>query len=258
MNNNKRGQLTIFIVLGILLVAAVVMFFLFRGDIIQDVTKKPEKDIVGFLDSCLEDKIRIAIKDLSLHGGYIDSKLNINFTFDDEETRKITYLCYNQNYYLRCINQKPLFLKDIETNIHNYISEDVENCFNELTESFSSRDFKVDTNYRNFTVKLLPKRVIVQTDSDITMSAFEETTKEENFQIVIASKLFEISRLVQELVNSEAEFCYSENLGINLVYPEFSVDKFKTEGSIIYTVDHVDSKERFRFAVRGCVIPPGI
>ena len=255
--NKKRGQITIFIIVGMILISAVVLFFLFREDTTIDTTGKPEENIESFLNSCLEDKIKNAIKDISLHGGYIDNPVNLNFKFENEIPINITYLCYTQNYYVPCVNQKPMFIKDLKTEIKNYISDDAENCFNEMTENFVKKGYSVETNYRDFSVDFLPKRVIVQTDSDITLIVSGETTKEEDFIIIVASRFYEIVTLVQELVNEEAEFCYTENLGINLVYPEFIVDKFRTQESIIYTIEHKESKEKFRFVVRGCVIPPG-
>lgn len=255
--NKKRGQITIFIILGIILISAVVLFFLFREQTTIDTTGKPDENPESFMNSCLEGKIKNAINYLSLRGGYVNNSLNLNFKFENEPPIDITYLCYNQNSYLRCINQKPLFTQDLKTEIKKYISEDVENCFNEMTDGFVQKGYGVETNYRDFSVDFIPKRVIIQTDSDITLTVSGESVKEENFKITVASRYYEIVTLVQELVNEEAEFCYTENLGINLVYPEFIVDKFRTQESIVYTVEHKESKEKFRFVVRGCVIPPG-
>ena len=253
----NEGQMTIFIIMGILIISAIVLFFLFRGQVTIETTGKPEENPESFLKSCLEDKIKNAIEDLSLRGGYANGKPNLNFKFENEFQKNITYLCYTQNYYVPCVNQKPVFLEDLKTEIKNHISSDVKNCFDEMTKNFARKGYSIKTNYKGFSVDLLPKRVIVQTDSDISLTISGETTKDEDFKIVIASRFYEIVNLVQELVNGEAEFCYTENLGINLVYPEFIVDKFKTQGSIVYTVEHTESKEKFRFAVRGCVIPPG-
>ena len=131
------------------------------------------------------------------------------------------------------------------------------NPFADYTNNFVRKGYKIETRYDGFTVNFLPKRVIIQTDSNVVSTVSEETTKEGNFKITIASRFYEIISLVQELVNQEAEFCYTESLGIVLLYPEFNIKKFKTQDSIVYTVEHVDSKEKFRFAIKGCVIPPG-
>jgi len=256
----KKGQLTIFIIAALILIGLVGIFFVFRGGtLVEEKTQKLEENPELFLESCIKDKVREGIEFISLRGGYINNKLNINFQFEKEPIRNITYLCYNQNSYLPCINQKPTFMEDLKTEMKNYILEDVENCFVEIRESLGKEGFETNIEYENFEVEIIPKRIIVQTDSEITLTKSGETTKQENIKVEIPSRLYEISSIVQELVNQEARFCYAEGLGISLIYPEFSIDKFKTgESTIIYTVDHKESKERFRFALRGCAIPPGI
>ena len=259
MEKNK-GQVTIFIVIGVILISAVVLFFLLRGTTITETTGKPEENPEAFLETCIEDKIKEAVEIITLHGGYPNNELNKEFRFEDEGiTVNVSYLCYNQNNYLPCINQKPTFMEDLKSKIKNHISEKVESCFNELTENFNREGYETIKNYNGFEVEIIPKRIIIQTDSDIALTKSSEATKQEDFEINVASRLYEISFLVQEIVNQEARFCYAETLGIALDSPEFIIDKFKTgESTIIYTIEHKDSKEKFRFATRGCVIPPGI
>ena len=255
----RKGQVTIFIIIGIILISSIVIFFLFREEATIDTTGRSEENPESFLESCMENNVKEAIEVISIHGGYLNNELYKSFKFEDEGiSLNISYLCYNQNSYLPCINQKPTFTEDLKTEIKNYISDDVENCFNEMTNGFVQKGYVVETNYRGFSVDFLPKRVIVQTDSDVVLTSSGETTKGKDFKITISSRFYEITTLVQEIVNQEARFCYSEIHGISLLYPEFSIDKFRTEdSSVIYTIEHKDSKEKFRFAVRGCVIPPG-
>ena len=256
----RGGQVTIFVIMGVILISAIIMFFLFREEVTTDTTGRPEENPESFMNSCLEGKIKKAVEVISISGGYPNNQLHKNFKFENEGIFvNVSYLCYNQNSYLRCINQKPTFMEDLKTEIKNYISDDVENCFNEMTDGFVQKGYAVETNYRDFSVDFLPKRVIVQTDSDITLKVSGESAKEENFEITIASRLYEIAFVVQEIVNQEARFCYSEILGISLLYPDFIIDKFRTgDSTVIYTIEHKESKEKFRFAVRGCIIPPGI
>jgi hypothetical protein len=254
----KIGQISIFMIIGIVLVSTFLLFFVFREEIIEEATLKSEENPESILKSCMEDKIKEAIDVISLHGGYVNNKLFKNFKFEGEEAAiNIAYLCYNQNDYLSCVNQKPMFLQDLKQEIKNYISNKVESCFNEMTNDFNKEGYETITDYRDFEVELLPKRVIVQTDSEITLTKSGETTKQENSKVQIASRFYEIASVVQELINQETIFCYSENLGIMLLYPDFIIYKFKTgESDMIYTVEHKDSKEKFRFAIRGCAIPP--
>ena len=254
---NKRGQVTIFIIVVIILISSITLFFVFREEAIIEIGGKQGENPVLFFDSCIKDKIEESIRVISLHGGYIDNPLHKKFKFEGEDFVNISYLCYTQSDYSTCINQKPLFTEDLKEEIKNYISSDVENCFNEMEESFS-KEYTISLDYSGFNVEIIPKRVIIKTNSEMTLTKSGEATEYKNFEIIVASRLYEISSLVQEIVNQEAEFCYSEVLGISLTFPEFKIDKLTTGESIIYSIEHEDSKEKFRFALRRCVIPPAL
>ena len=103
----------------------------------------------------------------------------------------------------------------------------------------------------------MPRKIIIKINANMTLTKTEESLRYENFTIITASKFYDLAILAQEIVSQESSFCYFELLGFMLLYPEFDIDRLRTSDStIIYTLKHEDSKEKFRFAIRGCVIPP--
>ena len=104
----------------------------------------------------------------------------------------------------------------------------------------------------------MPKKVVVKTNSKIVLTKSEETTTRENFEISVLSDIYNLVGIAQEVVNSEAQFCYFEDTGFELTYPDYSVDSYLIEsGNKIYTLENKKLGEKFRFATRSCSIPPG-
>jgi hypothetical protein len=256
-SGEKKGQITIFVIIVIILISATALFFVFREDIEIDPGGKQEENPEAFFNSCMKDKVKESSKIISLHGGYMNNPLHKTFKFEGEDFVNISYLCYTQNNYVQCVNQKPLLLKDLKEEIKNYLSQDMENCFDEMVESFIGR-YAVSSNYEDFEVEIFPKKIIIQTDSGITLTKSDETTEYKDFEISVSNRLYEVSSIVQEIINQEAQFCYAETLGIALTYPEFTINKLETGDTTIYSIEHVYSEEIFRFAIRACVIPPGM
>ena len=254
----KRAQITVFVIVVIIIISATVSFFIFRKEAVIEIGGKPGENPGTFLNTCIKDKVREGVEVISLHGGYIDNPLHKNFKFENEDYVNISYLCYTQNNYVQCINQKPALKEDLRHEIKNYIEKTVKNCFDVMETNFLQTNDDASVSNRGFEVHILPKRIIIQTDSDISLTKSGETIQYENIKVSIASRLFEILSTVQELVNQEAEFCYAESLGIAITYPEFTIEKIKTVDTIIYSVEHEGSKEKFRFAIRTCVIPAGL
>ena len=250
---SKRSQVTIFIIVGIVIIGIVALFFLFRsGIVIPGIGEKPEKNPNIFLESCIEDKVKEAVELISSQGGYISNPLHKTFKFTEEETYgNISYLCYTQNYYVPCINQEPMLIQHLKNEVHNYISDDVRNCFDDLASSLERQNYVVDATYRDFEIELTEKKVIIEIDAELTLTKTGETSKREDFKIIIPSRFYDLALVVQEIVSQEARFCNFEYLGYMLFYPQWDINKFRTSDSIIiYTVEHKDSKEKFRFAIR--------
>lgn len=257
--NHKKAQVTIFIIVAVIIVALIALFFLIRTDVIPIINHGPDENPESFLESCIKDKIRETANKIAIQGGYIQNKFNITFKFEEEgQFQDISYLCYNQNYYLPCINQEPMFIQHLKKEIENEIENDVEGCFSDLASSLEKDGYVVDVDYKGFKVELMPKKVILDIDGEMTLTKTDETRKEKDFRVSINTRFYDLAVVVQEIVNQEARFCNFDQLGFMFFYPKFDIEQFITSDSIIiYTVKHRDTQERFRFAIRGCVIPPG-
>ena len=88
---NKRGQVTVFIILGIIIIALVGVLFFFRGNLIEDIFGsessglftsadiEPVKDVV---QGCVEITLMEAIEHVSNRGGYNDPVLIDSYSRD--------------------------------------------------------------------------------------------------------------------------------------------------------------------------------
>jgi len=257
----KRGQVTIFIIIAIVIISAIALFLLLRsGFELPGIGTKAEKNPSTFLESCMEDKIKEVVEIISLQGGYIENSLNIYFKFEDENSPQyISYLCYTQNPYIPCINQEPMLIRHLQDEIKKEISNDIGYCLDELEKSLTSQGYVVDAKpYSGFEVNLMEKKIVIEVDKEITLTKSGETTNQEDLKIIFPSRFYDLALVAQEIVSQEAEFCNFEYLGYMVFYPQWYIDKFRTSDSIIiYTIKHKKDKEQFRFAIRGCVIPPG-
>lgn len=252
----RRGQVTIFIIIGILLVSSVLLFFLSRAGFIPQLGGgKPETSVNAFLNTCLEDKIDETIELISLQGGHVRNPLNKTFTFTDEGiANDISYLCYNQGVGF-CINQVLILHNHLENEIKNYIKEDIKDCFIDMKESFKRQNFEVSgPGLKSFEVELKPKKVVVQTDSEITLTKSGEASTHKNFKVIVPTRLYELTNVVQEIVNKEATRCDFNHFGYMGLYKEFIIEKKSLPDSTkVYRIEYKDTGEKFRFAVRGCV-----
>lgn len=251
--NSYKGQVTIFIVVGILLISSISIFFLYRQGLIPTLGGGKEINPNEFLKDCLEEKAEEAIEIVSMQGGSINPKLNKKFKFDaDTQYWNITYLCYTQNYYAACINQEPILIRHIEKEIKDHIEDEVQICFDELKNSLEKQNYDVKKKYNGLNVSLSQRKMQINIKGELDLTKNEESSKLKNFGIKYPSMLYDLAIVAQEIVAQEAEYCYFNYVGYPLMYPEFQIEIYEISGTHIYTVKWRENQDKFRFAVQGC------
>src|SRR3989344_195369 len=96
----KKGQVSVFIILGILVLVVLVLLFA-RDSRFNEIfsSKSPYQEIEG----CIKETTKEGLNILSLQGGVIEPQNYILY-----EGNKIDYICYSENDYEKCIMQKPI------------------------------------------------------------------------------------------------------------------------------------------------------
>lgn len=255
---NNRGQVTIFIIIGIVIVSVVSIFFLIRAGIFPNVGEKLEENPNSFLESCLEDSVKEGIRIISSQGGYVNNQLNKTFKFSDEDDfSDISYLCYTNEDYNPCVNQEPMLIQHLKNEIKNYIFNDVEDCLDSLILSLENQGLNTEIVNNGFEIELEENKVNININSELTLTKTGETTKYENFKVIIPSKFYDMALVTGEIINKEVTNC-DFNIYDAFDYPELDINKHITsDSSIIYRIIDRESGDKFKFAVRGCVISSG-
>ncbi len=252
----RKGQVTVFIIVAVMIVAAIVLFFLLRGRQVIEIFKPTMLEPQGYIEKCVRDATSEAISIMLPQGGYITPT-----NYKLYENNKVAYLCYNENYYESCINQEPVYIKHLESEIKKYISPKVADCVYSLSEELKDRGYVVNYDDADIDVDVVPGKVKVEVNNDFEMSKNEEHKKYDSFKVLKVSPLFELANVAKEIVNQEAKYCNFEYVGFMLFYPRYDIDK-KSVGagdtaSKIYIIGDRITNKKLYIAVRSCAIPPG-
>jgi len=253
---NKKGQVTVFIIVAVLIVVAIILFFFLAGKTPIDIFKPSMPNPQEYIEKCAIDAAKQAIDIMMPQGGYISP-----VSYKLYNNSKIAYLCYNKNYYYSCINQEPLYIERLQKEIQDYIKPKIEDCFFALKQDYTNKNYLVDMSFGEIKVILMPKQVDIEISKRFEISKNEEARKFDKFKVRFSSPLFDLANVAREIVNQEAKYCNFEYIGYMLFYPQFNIDKKSIgEGgnaSKIYIVQDRITSKRLNIAVRGCAIPPG-
>ncbi len=249
--NKKRGQVTIFIIIAIVVVGLIALFFLFSPQI-RPLFDEGVTNPHAFIQNCLEEDIENVVDELSLKGGEIEPESFYLYKGD-----KIRYLCYTNEYYQTCVVQESMLKESIEKEIKEAISLRIEECFDDLEEEYKKQGYDVDLNRGEISVELLPKRIVTKIDSTLTLT--KDTSKTyDSFMVVLNNNLYELIGVAKSILNYESTIGNMDVTMYMNYYRDLKVEKItQDEGTKIYIITDRNNNNKFQFASRSIAWPAG-
>jgi len=248
---NRGAQITIFVIVGFLIVLLVILAFVFR----QTIQTESPSDLGPreFIRGCVEDSVEESVLKILDGGGKIIPDKTIFY-----QGAEYNYLCYQGDYYLSCYNLYPDLTGIVEEEIYLDTKDSVQKCFDLMREDFEDRNYDVDGGASDYSIKLLPGKIRINLKKDISISKGETSMRFNNFDSEVLSPLNELVGIAREIVNDEAAYCNFEYVGYMILHPEYDLMRTSYKDSRIYNVKDRNSGYDFKFAVRSCAFPAGL
>jgi len=248
----KKGQVTIFIIIAIILVALVLLVYSFYPQISAGLgfaASNPQ----SYIQSCIEKDIQEVVMNLSLQGGNLNPENYVLY-----QNQKIDYLCYIGEDYLPCVVQKPLLKESIESQIQEAIEGKAIMCFNSLEESYGKKGYSVNLKRGSMIVELLPQKIVTTFDYSLNLVKGQDAESYDVFRVVLNNNLYELTSIADSIIEMETVYGDAETTIYMDYYHDLKVDKKqKADGTTIYIISERDTENKFQFASRSVVWPPG-
>lgn len=184
----KRGQISIFIIMTILILAIVFLIFLNRDYIFNNSGKiSPEiLPVKNFIDKCIEETGKEAIMYVSSTGGYFSSP---NLSTENH----IAYYLYNQNNYMP---EK----EKIEREISDYMNEMMFFCVKGFGQF---NDFEITQSEIKTKTKIFDNKVVLQIEYPLSIVKNNRTYYVKNFNQEINVNLGKVYNIVKEIMEEQ-------------------------------------------------------
>ncbi len=248
---DKKGQVTIFVILAIVLIALIALAYLFYPEISSRISTNIDNPS-AFIQSCLEEEITETVSTLSIQGGFLEPA-----PFILHEGEKIQYLCYTENYYDTCVVQKPLLTRQIEKEIKEGIKNQADDCFEQLKEGYENRGYETSFEYGTYEVQLLPKRIFITFNHTLNVER-TDSQRFEDFSVSVNNNLFELISIADSIIDLESIYGDATSQLYMDLYHDLKVQKREPEyGTTLYILTDRPTGNIFQFASRSVVFPPG-
>lgn len=246
----KKGQMAIFIILAIAIVAIILLIAFYPK--IKSVVTGGELTPSNFIKSCINNDIQSTMDLMNKQGGYINP--DGFYVYNGE---KLKFLCYTNEYYQTCVVQEPGVVTHYEKELAKAIESKAKECYSNMRTQYEKQGYSVSGSLRDIKVELTPKYVNVLFDTPLSISK-ESTVTYDGVKVQVASKIYDLLSIAQSIVEFEAYYGDSETTNYMQYYPDLKIEKIKmSDGTKVYKVSDVISKEEFDFASRSLSWPPG-
>lgn len=245
---NKRGQVTIFIIIAVLILAGVIGFFILRQHLAVQLIPANLNPVYKTFLSCLEDKILVGIDILESQAGYIELPVfkpgNSYMPFSSQLDflgNPIPYWYYisENNLPKEQVPSKEKMEEQLET----FVENNAKKCD---FESYYENGFEIVQGQPQATVTIRNNNVDVRLNMNFDIAKGEDKVLVNNHDISVQSKLGTLYNSAKKVYDKEQRELFLENYGVDILRLYAPVDGVEISCSpIIWNAEEVfnDLKE---------------
>lgn len=254
---NKRGQVTSFIILGIVLVVIAFIVFYFLGDILIKEKKEVMFDeselepLKNYVEECINLNGDEGLNLIGKQGGDLNPALYINYMFPgDTEMNMLSYLCYTDNFEA-CINKRPLLAKHIEIEMNAFMFSRLDECID--LDMIRDEGYKVEAGDMSIDTSIGKDVVIINVNYPITISKGDDVIQEERFSYTFNKPLGKLVEVANDIVDDEITLGEFFTVPYMMSHPRIEIEKHRPGDSKVYKIKTFDNDYVFQFAVKNYV-----
>lgn len=230
---NKRGQVTIFIIIAILVVAGVSLFFILKEDTgrEEEIEVDPEVEpIYNYVQGCLDESVKDSLFYVSERGGYYD--------LSGVSTTEIM----NVPYYIE--EGENIIIP--KTEIENQLSKSIEDDIRACVDLSGFEDYEIQEGSLSVESSIEKERIDIDMNFPINIQKGESSFQIERFEDTKEVRLGLIYEAISIYVNEQSElesgFCVDCFYDISTNY-DFTIDSYTTtNNSKIFLISDFNSQ----------------
>ncbi|MFA5020345.1 MAG: hypothetical protein WC533_04580 [Candidatus Pacearchaeota archaeon] len=217
---DKKGQVTIFIIMAVVVVALIVGFFVFRDSIFPVDNKSGFAEVYSFFDSCIEQKTRQGLSISGYQAGYIElpefkpgseyAPFSSQLDFVGSGVPYWFYLSSNG-----VVKEQVPSMSQIESQLENYLSNKLKECD---FSDFNKRGIFVEVSEMNPSVRVKDTEVAVSITGNLVVSDNETSSVRKHHSVNVKSKFGKFYNLAREIYSKETSEAFLENYARDVMY----------------------------------------
>lgn len=246
---NKRGQVTTFMIVGLVILIIFILLFSIRrsgfGMKSQDYLQSSADDIKSKVNDCIDKDTKEILDLIGKQGGYLNPGASIMYN-----GYKVPYLCFNIPDTDQCANAM-VNTADIEKQLADYLKSNLPACIdiNNLGKDLFST-YDVSSGTLDVTASVEKESVVFEIDPQITLKKADATLTIPAYKKAVSVPLGLLLDTTYDIVNDEASNgVFFED--VYMIANRGAVEIYKDQPypDKIYSLNARNSDYKFIFAI---------
>jgi hypothetical protein len=218
----KKGQVAIFVIIALVIVAGILFYFLIRGNLVE-VSEIPAElaPVFNFYSECIKEEVRAGVDLAGTQGGYV-SVNEIDYLPGSEYapfSSQLNFLGFPVPYWYYVtgnglIKEQVPSKVDIENGIGEFVAERLNNC---NFENFYEQGFDIGLNEVEVEVNLFEEKIDVKVNSGLLVRKGEVGASRSLHEVSVNSKLGKFYNLARVIYNRELEEAFLEEYAVDVL-----------------------------------------
>jgi len=217
--NRKRGQITLFIFIAVLLVASVGLYFMLRGKLILASVPPELKPPYQYFLSCIENEAIEGAKLMGVQAGYLYLPDFEPGTAYMPFSSQLEFMGFSVPYWYYVsgnglVKEQVPTLDSMEEQLARYIAEQAEKCDFSI---FEEEGYAIEKGKGKARVKIGNTKISVVLDMPLTITRGDTSVRINDHKISVKSKLGKFYQLAKRIYQREQETSFLENYAIDVL-----------------------------------------
>jgi hypothetical protein len=240
----RRGQMAIFVIIAIVIVAAIVIYFVFRGGIGAEDYPAELAPVFDYYQGCIELETQAAISLAESQGGYIEIPNYVPGSEYAPSSSQLNFLGTPVPYWFYVsengvIKEQVPTLPEIESQMEEYILQGLDYC---NFESYYISGFAIERNAGKVSVDVKENSVEVQVDSPLSVRRGEDSATKATHSAKVESKFGKFYATAKKIYARQKTDAVLENYATDVLRMYAPVDGVEIKCSpLIWSTEKVMS-----------------
>jgi hypothetical protein len=216
---NKVGQVTVFVIVAILIVAVIGLLFVFRDNILQSDLPQELDPVYNYYLSCIEAETMNGAFILGQQGGYIEPP-----TFEPGSeympfSNQLDFLGIPVSYWYYVsgngvVKEQIPSRSKMQAELNSYVNEGVSLCdFKQFTE----QGFEIEYGEAKTSSLISQNNIDVNVNQDLSIKFGDVTWSGKNHKVDVNSRLGKFYDIAEKIYENQKETMFLENYGVDIL-----------------------------------------